>query len=314
MVEPTNTKDPLKVSFCTTCMGRLEHLKQTLPQNLANNADYENVEFVILAYGDRKTFNWVRANYAEEIESGTIKLAFSKQDHFRMAHAKNMAHRLASGHVLVNLDADNIAGQGFADWLDKQYKKKPNSAVRPRTIGRSIHMLTGGGYDRGIWGRIAVPREIFKKTHGYNENYVGWGADDTNFFNRALANGAVKVPLLVKHFGNTLDHSNEMRTSMLDDNAKEESWMNLAKSREEPIYKKAIKSIYGDLTGGEKTEIEELEGANPDGSYGCGEVSVINPELKPLMTEEKLTLLPESHAEWLESYQNIASGRTGFAR
>ncbi|WP_158563357.1 hypothetical protein [Chitinophaga silvatica] len=40
--------EPLKISFCTVCMGRLHHLRQTLLQNIADNTTYDNLEFVIL--------------------------------------------------------------------------------------------------------------------------------------------------------------------------------------------------------------------------------------------------------------------------
>lgn len=41
------------IAFCTTCKGRSYHLRQTLPQNLAANADYPTVKFIILDYEDQ---------------------------------------------------------------------------------------------------------------------------------------------------------------------------------------------------------------------------------------------------------------------
>ena len=34
------------IVFCTTCKGRAQHLEQTLPQNLADNAHYEHCKEV----------------------------------------------------------------------------------------------------------------------------------------------------------------------------------------------------------------------------------------------------------------------------
>ncbi|MFD2148711.1 glycosyltransferase family 2 protein [Mucilaginibacter antarcticus] len=39
-----------KISFCTTCMNRLSHLKQTLKRNILDNEDYPNLEFILLDY------------------------------------------------------------------------------------------------------------------------------------------------------------------------------------------------------------------------------------------------------------------------
>ena len=38
------------IVFCTTCKGRAQHIEQTLPKNLADNARYLNCKFVVLDY------------------------------------------------------------------------------------------------------------------------------------------------------------------------------------------------------------------------------------------------------------------------
>ena len=52
-----------KVSICTTCMDRLSDLKQTLPQNIQDNLDYPNVEFVVLDYNSKKddVDGWIKS-------------------------------------------------------------------------------------------------------------------------------------------------------------------------------------------------------------------------------------------------------------
>jgi hypothetical protein len=63
----------LKISFCTACRGKgyLERLKRTLPENIRRNTgegNYNNVEFVILAYGDPTVSAWLKEQYANEIK------------------------------------------------------------------------------------------------------------------------------------------------------------------------------------------------------------------------------------------------------
>ena len=62
-----------KISFCTTCMGRLHDLKVTLPFNIKDNQDYDDLEFVILDYnsGDN-LWDWMKNNMSHEIEIGKV--------------------------------------------------------------------------------------------------------------------------------------------------------------------------------------------------------------------------------------------------
>lgn len=48
-----STTQSYKISFCTTCMDRLYHLKESLPINLINNSSYANIEFVVLNYNSK---------------------------------------------------------------------------------------------------------------------------------------------------------------------------------------------------------------------------------------------------------------------
>ena len=64
------------ISFCTTCMGRIHDLAQTLPQNMADNADYPALEFVLLDYNSRDGLEpWVREQLLPHIESGRLVYA-----------------------------------------------------------------------------------------------------------------------------------------------------------------------------------------------------------------------------------------------
>jgi hypothetical protein len=92
-----------------------------LPQNIKNNPE-PNVVFVLLDYCSQDDLaDYIYSTHAKELFSG--KLVFYRymaQHEFRMAHAKNMAHRLGileGADILVNLDADNYTGPGFAKYI-----------------------------------------------------------------------------------------------------------------------------------------------------------------------------------------------------
>src|SRR5580692_6905946 len=98
----------MKIAFCTTCRGRVQHLKLTLPQNLLDNPE---ALFIVVDYGSPDDL----LSFLSSIENERLIVYSLKSDCFRMAHAKNVAHRIAiraGADVLVNLDADNYTGKG----------------------------------------------------------------------------------------------------------------------------------------------------------------------------------------------------------
>ncbi len=252
----------LKISFCTTCKGRLEHLKQTLPQNLADNADYPNIEFVILDYNSRDGLgDWIQKNYADEIESGRIRYVhYPEPEHFQLAHAKNMAHRMATGDVLVNLDADNYTGLGYAHWANERFTANQDIIIRP---GLNHHHTSGSGPVRG---RIAIHRDHFMKLHGYDERITSWGqhgGDDNNLTDRAKASGLRWVDPAPDHIGDFIQHDDEMRVMHASQEDREISTDIIEQHQ-------SIRSLPGRAF---KRLIPKPQ-ANPDGNFGCGTVYV----------------------------------------
>lgn len=181
---------PLRVVFCTTCRNRTEHLKQTLPRNLEGNP---RSKFVVLNYNTEDDLvEWLMEEYPAEIESGRLVLySCLDEPKFRMSHAKNMAHRcgiLEGGEILVNLDADNYAGWGFEDFVQREFRSVPDIFMWSDMIR--------GVLPRGISGRIVVSKGAFLKLGGYDEKFDHWGSDDKDMHIRlkALNYHGVQVP------------------------------------------------------------------------------------------------------------------------
>ncbi len=285
-----------KISLCTTCHGTeyFEFLKETLPKNLDNNPE-ENVEFVILAYGDKDVYNWVRDNFKPEIESGRIKLAYSEQDCFRMAHAKNMAHRLAGGDVLVNLDADNVTGRGFAAWATEKFLEHPDTVVRYTPFQNRIRRLTGVD-PTSIGGRIAVSANNFLRMHGYDEKkHNGYTGDDDNFLARAVEMGLRHIDPTYKYLGTAIHHKNEVRLSGLCEDEKEKSAQHFVERAQNNSFRdkleRKITKVSQILGVMEKTRTPLVDSL---GNFGCGEVKI----LKRDFTEKVQTLSPQPHPLW----------------
>jgi Sulfotransferase domain/N-terminal domain of galactosyltransferase len=179
----------MRIVFCITCKNRTPHLKLTLPSNLADNP---KSKFVVLNYGtEDDLLDYLFTQHAADIIKGRLR-PYSHFDApiFRMAHAKNMAHRcgiLEGADVLVNLDADNLTGPGFEDFIRQN--------MRP-TRFLWANMIKGE-MPRGISGRMVITKGAFLKSGGYDEaKFNGWGSDDKDFNIRLrdLGYHAVEIP------------------------------------------------------------------------------------------------------------------------
>lgn len=208
-----NIRDPsierIKLSFCTTCKGRLHHLMQTLPRNLEDNADYPAVEFCVLDYSSEDGLrDWIAKAMSTHLQSGRLRYFYAEdQPVFRMSHAKNCVHRKASGQLLCNLDADNFTGRDYAFYLNYLYSKMGIKCAQGRPNGQL----------EGHWcGRIIIDRQLFHDVRGYNELLVGWGYDDLDLLERVRSQGHETYPIPYQQFAKGLMHSDQERTLNLD--------------------------------------------------------------------------------------------------
>jgi hypothetical protein len=195
----------MAIAFVTTCKNRIGHLRKTLPQNLIDNP---KSKFVVVDYNSEDDLlYWLKSEMGSYIETGRL-IVYSYRDHpvFRMAHAKCMAHRLGmmeGGDILVNLDADNYAGEGFEDFIEDAFTRNPKALLWARMLR--------GEMTRGISGRIAMTAKAFHKIGGYDEEkFDGWGPDDkdANLRLQAIGYEPVEIP---RKFLNSIPHNSRVR-------------------------------------------------------------------------------------------------------
>lgn len=191
------------IGFCTTCKGRAQHLKITLPQNLANNPD---AKFIVVDYGSQDDLlEYLRTAHGSEIQSGRLVVYSYRTDGpFRMGHAKNLAHRCAileGCDILCNLDADNYTGPRFDAYVERQFMEEDIFLWGSMIQG----VLT-----RGINGRIAVGAQAYIKAGGYDEKFECWGSDDKDFCERLKMLGYWGAQIHPKHL-NAVAHNDKMR-------------------------------------------------------------------------------------------------------
>ena len=181
-----------KVCICTNVMNRLGDISKTLPDNIKAMESYDNLEFVLLNYGDKSGLDgWIKKNMMEHIESGKLVYYSMIDDvpHYSMGHSRNVCLRLAGGldnadhNVIVNqVDADNYLRHTdpkkdiFPVYLNKLAHEVPEKAI----FGKG-HKL--------MHGRIGFYKDEFLMLGGYDEGLSGYGHDDRDLYNRAMALG-----------------------------------------------------------------------------------------------------------------------------
>jgi hypothetical protein len=198
------------IAFVTTCRNREQHLRQTLPKNLADNASYPDCKFIVVDYGSEYDIErYIITEHAADLVSGRLVFYSFKADKFRMAHAKNLAHRLGmleGADILLNIDADNFTGPGFAEYVAEQFRQEENVFLWTR-----VRPLDGSSrLPRGCSGRIAVRANDFLKVGGYDEKYDTWGPDDKDFNARLRMLGLEGLEIDPRFIGVIL-HNDKMR-------------------------------------------------------------------------------------------------------
>lgn len=190
------------VSLCTGMKDRLPHLQKTVLENLENNRDYPYFELVLLNNNcpNPDTENWVRRELSEHIASGRVSYYhYSDTDTYKFAHAKNLAYRLAKGDILCNVDADNFTGPGFAAYIAAHLQD-----------GHSF--VTGPRDGRGLAGRMAIRREHYELSGGYDERIVDWEGDDFEFTSRLERLGLKRRTIHRERFLRSIRHDDSLRT------------------------------------------------------------------------------------------------------
>jgi hypothetical protein len=193
------------ISFCTAIRNRLCHLRETLPQNILKNKDYDHLQFVILDYNSSDGLEeWMAQEMAGFIETGKV-VYFRTRDPglFHRTHCMNLLFDLADGDILCNIDADNFAGEQFAGFVNDAFQ--PGTPVFLATNDDSARV------DNDVLGRICVRKSDFLSVGGYDENMEGHGFEDYDLINRLSRSGLKKIVIRKPEFLHAISHDNKLR-------------------------------------------------------------------------------------------------------
>lgn len=252
---PECQKQSPRIAYVTTCKGRLQHLRATLPKNIEDGRTH-NAIFVVLDYNDREGLaEYIECEHKADLDSGILRFWQNKTElRFRMAHAKNQAHRCAmidGADILVTVDADNFIGRGFADFLLHKFSDPTLSYLAPDfkslpPAGQRYNHANPLQLGRGFAGRLAIRAQDFIKVGGYNETFETWRGEDSDILAR-LSRLDLKCGAIERIYLNAIGHNAHVRFREYPDAQKYEN---------EDVYVTAALSHdtvvnYGNFGGGE---------------------------------------------------------------
>ena len=185
-------------------MGRLHHLQQTLPANLLNSESYIDREFVILNYNSQDQLHEWMPTLGPWLDRGVVRYFRTKiPQHFSATHAKNIAHKQATGDIVCNIDADNYVVEGFCEYL-------ADLLADGNTLFHSYSTDVSGNH--GCCGKIAVRKEHFLSVNGYDEEQsMGWGWEDVSFRYRVIEHNKLRAIRGDFRWNYSVGHDNDER-------------------------------------------------------------------------------------------------------
>lgn len=195
--------DILRLSFCTTCKGRLHHLHQVYRANIeACLQAGGDIEFVLLnADSPDGMHEWVIRDYLRDgvlaYHRTTVPIPT-----YAIPAADNTAMRLARGDAVSNLIADNLITTSYVRELRNILSTGP--AARPLACAPPR-------CDLGTTGRLTLFKRDFLRLGGYDERMLNWGYQDVDFVRRAWASGMSLRPWTRVTAGGVIAHSNAER-------------------------------------------------------------------------------------------------------
>ena len=157
----------------TTCMGRLEHLRQSLPRL----ASHSGLACLVVDYGcPQACGDWVEQNHpqVQVVRADAVR-------HFSVSRARNLGARAATTPWICFMDADTLVGPTFA------------ADLRAACSDNSFLLLSP--WQEQLTGLVACRLDSFNRIGGYDELFEGWGSEDLDLYWRLRRSGCQQAPL-----------------------------------------------------------------------------------------------------------------------
>ncbi len=161
------------IAIVTTCKGRLQHLRETLPLMAAQGAD----ELVVVDYGCPDG----AGAWAERHVQGVRTLRVDDDPGFCVSRARNLGAASCASEWIAFVDADVKLSPGWIDWF--RVNARPGRFYRTSPVA--------GRRRLDHYGTIACARRDFERVGGFDEAMRGWGWEDIDLYTRLEQSGVI---------------------------------------------------------------------------------------------------------------------------
>lgn len=220
----------------TTCMGRLQHLRESL----SAAASQPRTSCVVVDYScPERCGEWVEQHYPK-----VRVVRVPGESYFSVARARNAGAAVADASWLGFFDADVILTPSFAETVLGLVK--PGCFYRPSRPSAN-----------DLWGTMVCPSTAFKRIGGYDEAIQGWATEDTELYERFRMLGLTEETFPAQLLS-AIPHSDELRTQFHKNKQIKVGWttnilytqakLDLVKMNERPLSLDKRQKLYALVT------------------------------------------------------------------
>ncbi len=192
-----------RFSIITTCKGRLDHLKQTLPAMLTQ----KNAEVIVVDFScPDGTAAYVRQHYR------AVKVVeVQNKNYFYNGEARNRGAERATGEQLIFCDADTVLAPFATNWLSNNLGS--NAIGTFATKESNDPKARGEGLGRNqLRGFQVISAKHFFSLGGYDEVLRGYAVGfDTDLLDMGIKLGLHPQPIRPKIIERVIEHDNAAR-------------------------------------------------------------------------------------------------------
>lgn len=190
----------------TTCKGRLDHLRQSLPLVFQSSV---KVTAMVVDYGcPQRAAAWCRRQHCGRI--WTVEV-FDNTDIFSRPRAKNIGAVRLPVSVLCFVDADCLLTPKWLEFVADAFEN------------RNADMCLVSPMVDDASGTFAVRAQLFHAVRGYDEALLDWGYEDSDLYTRAYNYGA-KIVTYDRAFVQMLPHDNDVRSEYHESKDLKATW------------------------------------------------------------------------------------------
>lgn len=270
-----------KISLITCTYNRLDKLDKLI-KSLKNQSLLPD-EFIISDDGSKEDIELFLKNIFKNENRFKVKLIKQKDLGFRLARARNNGVREAIGELIILVDSDIIMPKKFIEiFYKKRQKNVINLSRALRLTPESTKLLTDKEIEKGQYSHLyskksyyynieryyknklysifapkkqaekframafSLYKEDYLKLNGFDENFIGWGAEDLDFGRRAYYKG---IKIVNSHKNNFQIHQWHEESDKNDDYSLKyfrKTWEERKKSKNYDIEYGILKSYQND--------------------------------------------------------------------